>query len=998
MTAHDGPTKDQEQTLTRRTLRPVLLAGGATLLLAALAGSAVLARAHAGGAVRADTIPRPGGLPGDTIPRLLPGQPASPARTDSARAGRDTVPARPDSLYDALLKLRGYTPVEYRGDSAEFAARERVLRLRGDAEVTREGTKLTAADSIVYREQSRFVEAYGSPTATGEGENITGNVMFYDLQTRRATVQGARTKITDRATWLVQGNVTSEAQTRLYASNSTFTSDDREDPAYHFKADEIKIIRNRILVGRPAYLYFKNVPVMYLPFIVQDLSRGRRSGLLVPRFDINDIVRTRTPGRNSLGTGRTISNLGYYFAINDYMGASTSFEWRSGAYKGVQGALEYNWRRQFLNGNFTVENIWETEGPQRLNLVTSNTWKPNERTDLALTANYAASSDFERRRASDPDRTVANLASNLSASRRFDWGSVNVTGERRQSLANGDVEMTLPNLGLTFNPITLFPAADPTRAHFWNDAVLTISGNGSRATTRPGDALLVRKPNRDQTNAQLSQSLRLSNLSFTNGFTFAQTASDALAAIDSARAAPSAPRSALGFIPAQSQSRIQWTAAASYQVDLIASTYIAPSISLSRDWVKEDSIVPDIFSDSAPQREAFGRYVAGPTRLNLGASLNTDLYGFFPGVGPYSAIRHHLKPGLRYTYSPEIRQSLMQEAVFGSSASREINEITLSLDQTFEAKLKDPSPAERQRESGGPRTPADTAVASLRGDSVNAAGNPVPPPAAPSEPRKVTILAINTSALAYSFVPREPTLTDFTQRRFLTDDLTNTIRSDYFGGLNFSVGHDLFREVTNDSGRVVRREFSPYLTSLSTSFQFGANSALFRFLGLGRRDPSQPEQRGGGVQADSAEQREPIVPPGSGAFTGNPQRTGGGGDWNLQLRYSLSRSRPPAVDSLRRAFDPGNQDLSGTLSFYPTKNWGVNWTTSYSITDGTFTQQQLTFTRDLYRWQANFGFFRTATGNTTFTFRVNLIDLPDLKFDYREQNLGADRATPNNTF
>ncbi|HET6764409.1 MAG TPA: hypothetical protein VFH27_12075, partial [Longimicrobiaceae bacterium] len=116
----------------------------------------------------------------------------------------------------------------------------------------------------------------------------------------------------------------------------------------------------------------------------------------------------------------------------------------------------------------------------------------------------------------------------------------------------------------------------------------------------------------------------------------------------------------------------------------------------------------------------------------------------------------------------------------------------------------------------------------------------------------------------------------------------------------------------------------------------------------------------------------------------------GGGPWSMNVRYSLARTRP-TVDSVGISRDRGNQDLSGTLQFYPTRNWGVSWTTGYSITDRQFQQHQLNFMRNLYRWQANFTFFRTPTGNTAFSLNVHLLDLPDLKFDYRESNLGFDR-------
>jgi lipopolysaccharide export system protein LptA len=896
-----------------------------------------------------------------------------PAQARADTTPRDTTRHRavapPDSLYNALLRLPGYTPVEYQADSAQFDNSTRTLRLRGGAVVTREGTTLNAVDSIVYRERSRFVEAYGKPKVTGQGEDIAGNVMFYDLNTKRASVRGARTKVAENGMWYVEGNVTSEAAERVYATSSTFTTDDRPEPAYHFKADRIMVVRDRLLVGRPAVLYFRNVPVMALPFIVQNLEKGRRSGLLIPQFDVNDIVRT-SPRHTERGTGREISNLGYYWALNQYMGVQMAGSWRSGSYRSLAGGLDFRVLRSFLDGGVTFENYWRSDAQARnFNLAARSSWKPSERTDLSVQANYASSSSFERQRTIDPARATATLHSSASLGRRFDWGNVNLSSELSQSLASDDKQSTLPSLSVSVNPITLFRSADPEHAGFFNDATLNLGLNGTRRTQTPGNSLRARQPATTSTSLDAAPSLSLHSLTLGTSFAYARDELAGLAAIDSAQAVSGTPASRLAAIRPFGISRASWSASTSYQFRLIGTTTFSPSVSLSQNFVSMDDSVTNHARIDAPPLEALGRWVSSPARVNFGATVSADLFGFFPGVGPYSGIRHHVKPGLQYGYTPGFAPTAVQRAVFGSSSTAAQNKLTLSLDQTFEGKLREPRPTEQRRDS----TSADSAAA--------------PAAQAPSDARKVTILAINTSALTYDFNPVPISRQDLLNPRFVTSDITNTIRSDLLGGLNMTVGHNLFRRELNDSGQVVRRHFAPYLTSFSTSFTLGQSSAIFRFLGL-YHEPNANSRGDQPTRPDTTSQRLQNPQAGNSAF-GNTQQAGGG-PWSASIRYSLQRSRPD-VDTLGRVSFANNQDLSGSLQFYPTKNWGVSWNTSYSVTGHAFTQHSLSFTRNLYRWQANFDFFRTATGNTAFSFRVHLIDLPDLKFDYRESNLGFDR-------
>src|SRR5699024_9612319 len=110
--------------------------------------------------------------------------------------------------------------------------------------------------------------------------------------------------------WFLRGALAVDsASTLIYARRSTITSSDLPMPDYHFGAGQVKWVSNNILVARPAVLYVRDVPVLWLPFIFQDMRRGRRSGILVPSFGINDLVR---PNR---GHRRTVENVGFYLAL-----------------------------------------------------------------------------------------------------------------------------------------------------------------------------------------------------------------------------------------------------------------------------------------------------------------------------------------------------------------------------------------------------------------------------------------------------------------------------------------------------------------------------------------------------------------------------------------------------------------------------------------------------------------------------------------------------------
>ena len=178
----------------------------------------------------------------------------------------------------------------------------------------------------------------------------------------------------------------------------------------------------------------------------------------------------------------------------------------------------------------------------------------------------------------------------------------------------------------------------------------------------------------------------------------------------------------------------------------------------------------------------------------------------------------------------------------------------------------------------------------------------------------------------------------------------------------------------------------------------GVIQAIGRLFGSGGDDRSGV---GGATEADSAaalmdiDDLDPlidnvgnfsptdessIIPTGAqpGRIT-QARRAGSRGSWTTNVSYSLQRPRDPALDS--------RQMLTGSIRLQPTAMWGLSWRTAYDIEKGAFNDHSIRLTRDLHRWQANFDFLQTATGNWSFRFEVSLMDNRDLKFDYDQQNL-----------
>ncbi len=943
---------------------PAALRSVLAVLAAAALGTAVAPAATAA-VQQADTIPRE--PVSDTVPRgprqavpdsLLPDSLRSVPDSllpdsllaDSARApsveersealaGGD-FPSR-DSLFRQLAEASGYRVVEYRGREVELDVPPRIIRLQDSAQANY-GENALRADTIVYRGRLRFMDARGRIELVSQGQEPvrSDSVLYYDVGRRKGTVFGARTQTTARgADWNVQGNAIPRGRKTLFVESGSFTSCTLREPHYSFAAGQIKMVSQDVLVAWPVVLRIGHVPVAWLPFFAHSMRPERASGILPPRFGFNDVVRT-APGMQ-----RQVSDFGYYWAINRYLDAQATVGWFSGNYTEVQGRLRYNFMKKFLDGNLALGRSWgENETSMQVDWQHNQELSPN--TTFRVSAQYATNTQTFRRRSFEPRDQLRQLSSDVGFNHRLPWANLSLSASRRQPVSgDGNLNQTLPSLNLSFSPVTLFPAprsrAGPFNNLTWNGSV--SASRSTRSSETGGDRL--------QRRANVSNSLRL------NDFNLSASAN-----VDNSVETPV--DSAGNPLSDRFRTSFSWQSSLDYQVDLVGSTTFKPTASLEGEAFASDSTGGDLLH--------------APTRMNFGASLNTDVYGFFPGIGPFSRIRHKLSPGFRWRYSPPVTPEPEREDIPGYPATRggrARNVLNVSLNQTFEAKIGG---------NGDGGTPADTTAAASdtagAAPDTAAAGVGADRGASGGAEQKVTLLSLRTSGLTFDFggaTEDRPVLT--------TEQITNNVSSDLLRGLSFNVTHDLF------AGSGADRTFDPVLTRVGTSFNVSSGQSLGEVLGLGLpgagggadRSDQQREERDRQTQEEQVGTRGSIF---SQAEQGPPET--GSGPWNLSVNYSLDRPRDAGAGTAGRE----NQTVGGRLRLQPTPNWEVNWRTTYNITEGEFGSHRLQLTRQLHRWRAEFNFTKSPNGNVRFDVMVRLTDAPEIKVPYQIQTRQGTRS------
>lgn len=147
----------------------------------------------------------------------------------------------------------------------------------------------------------------GKPSFQDGDQTFDSERIRYNFKTRRASVSKLVTQ--DGELYMVGRSVRLNNDQSIYMKNTQMTTCSNTDaPHFFLNLSKAHIVPNKRVVSGPAYLVMAGVPLpVGLPFAIIPSLKGQRSGLLPPEYG-------RSPE-----LGFFLRNLGYYFALSDYL-------------------------------------------------------------------------------------------------------------------------------------------------------------------------------------------------------------------------------------------------------------------------------------------------------------------------------------------------------------------------------------------------------------------------------------------------------------------------------------------------------------------------------------------------------------------------------------------------------------------------------------------------------------------------------------------------------
>lgn len=252
--------------------------------------------------------------------------------SQASSAGQPPPPGALDFSADRVVDRVDEKRIELSGD---VVLRYRDVEIRAGHVVFDRAARTITAEPLIVDGQ-----ATGRPQFTRETETFSGERMVYDLDTGRGRVWQGRA--TSRNYRIRGEHALIDSLENVFLRDLSISTCDEDHEHYRFKVDRLKMVEEDKAIARNVTFELGPVPVMWLPFYVFPLQQGRRSGVLTPSL-----------GSNSRD-GFSVSNLGYYYAPNDYWDATLAATLREQGGLLLDGDLAYH-ARDRVRGSADVQ-------------------------------------------------------------------------------------------------------------------------------------------------------------------------------------------------------------------------------------------------------------------------------------------------------------------------------------------------------------------------------------------------------------------------------------------------------------------------------------------------------------------------------------------------------------------------------------------------------------------------------------------------------------------
>jgi len=865
--------------------------------------------------------------PADSLRQARDSSAIPPSEIDS----NGTFRLNPDSSYaTAVPSEQGLLDAELLYDAKDSIIgniQQGIIELYNEAVVEYEDIKLRAGYIRINFETSELYAIGLADTAgivrqkpifTENGKDYRANEMRYNFDTQKAKL---RKIITAEGEGFLHGeNVKKTSDEVFYIKNASFTTCSHETPHFRIITPQAKVISNKKIVTRFAYLELLEVPTpLMLPFGFFPTTSERQSGILIPSYG------------SSQFRGFFLRDGGYYWAINDYldltmrgdiytqggfaMSANTNYTKRY-RYRGSL-SLDYD-RLKFGREEFSQFERAAFQDQTNFAIRWSHNQDAKAHPTRRFSANVnIASTNYNQVTQTQPENILQNrLNSSISYSKSWQGKPYNLTVNLNHSQNNQteSLNLTLPQINFAVNRFNPFQRKTQVGQKKWYENInvnYTLDARNQISTTMDSPNLLEDI--------------------FTKG-----------------------------------RAGIQHNLPISANYKLLNHIVFTPSVRYVERWYPNKLNFSYNADSNRVETDTVQGFFAN-REFSVNSNFTTNLYGTWRyQKGFLKALRHKMTPSVGFSYTPDFsrdfwgyyqavqvdslgtieRRNQFQNGTYGSAGNRLQGNANFGVQNTLEAKVKS------KKDSTGVRK-----ISLLERFSANTAYNMA------AEEFNWSDLRVNASSSILNGLIRMNYNASFDLYGTATDTSGRTVRINEFAF-----------KANNQLARLKNQSFTIGLNINAQNVQFN-NSSGGNNTNAGN---NQTQDKAPPADDDRAYESGLGITGGDLNYYGLTDYQDFNLPWSLRVDYNLNDNRN--LDGEKTV----SQALRFSGNVELTPNWKVGFNSGYDFRAKQFTVSNFNFTRELHCWVMTFSWVPFGFQQSyVLTIRVRSNILSDLKIDRR---------------
>ncbi len=510
---------------------------------------------------------------------------------------------------DWMNDTSGVDTIEYRAVDLVYDVEKSTFNLNNSAQL-KYRTATLDADTIWFDQENSVLAASGDPILREtKNPSLSGMRLKYNMKSRIGEIYYATTYQDNQQ--LNGMEVRRLPDQRIQIARGDFsTCNDSTHQHFYFYGRRMVVKPKETITARPVVLNIADVPVAVLPMIVAPLKSGRKSGLLTPKFGGDQVQ------------GYYMSNLGFYYAPNDYWDATVKGDIIEGEEARFErstltGEVRYK-LRYVLEGNVSYTSYLEefdmANSGYDINFSHNQNLTPDGKHTLSGSGSFVSSRSVRKDNALDAE-TILNQQANAQMTYSGKFGtnkSLTVKVRQDHNLVTDMMQREIPDIQYRMSgPLFNFDIDEDEEAY---------------------------------DDHSIASYLEKFNYNFNNRFNYYTVrAQDTVNEVDTTA-------KYVGYTG---------TYSLDYSMRVLRVVNLTPKATFTGFWTgtswlnPEDSLIyRQRYISLDPEHDSYGD---AAYNHNYSVTADTKLYGIWvPEIGRFTGLRHVLSPSVSYTYAPEI--------------------------------------------------------------------------------------------------------------------------------------------------------------------------------------------------------------------------------------------------------------------------------------------------------------------------------------------------------